>query len=490
MHDITQQINIINRYRIQKQLSHKLGRSTYLAEDADTGDLVIVKTLQFNDSFQWDDLKLFEREAKTLKNIVHSAIPKYLDYFDINDANFRGFALVQTYIDAPSLEDIVREGRKFSEPELIELAEKLLDILAYLHQQNPPVIHRDIKPSNILINNRSGNSIGDVYLVDFGSVQTIAHKDNGTITIVGSYGYIPLEQFSGETTVASDLYSLGMTLIYLITGVHPAELPKLNGKVQFDKSNISQQFCLWLEKITYPYPDKRFESATTAKAALTQKEEASGNFLELKPKDSQIKLYRDRDKLEIVYQRDFNLNFPGGCLLSIGKILVFFWIVPLVFTIKLPTFILFLLIIIIFNSFDLLPNYYRKLLKNFKTNYSIVSVKKNRTIKMGNFYKTKTNVNWNKDSMIQSVNFLAYNPGYTFDQYLDNTGKEIRRGRVIIKPELSMYAGQTEFAIKSTQLSQAELWWLGKELSDFLDLELQIIYPTPKVPPESSCGGC
>ena len=482
MHDITQQINIINRYRIQKQLSHKLGRSTYLAEDAYTDNLVIVKTLQFNDSFQWDDFKLFEREAKTIKNIVHPAIPKYLDYFDIDDANFKGFALVQTYIDAPSLEDIIQEGRKFTETELIELAQKILDILAYLHQQNPPVIHRDIKPSNILINNRSGNSIGDVYLVDFGSVQTVAHKDNGTITIVGSYGYIPLEQFSGETTVVSDLYSLGMTLIYLVTGVHPSELPKVDGKVQFNKNQIGTQFSQWLEKITYPYPDKRFVSATTAKAALTQKE-ASGNFLELKPKDTKIKLYRDRDKLEIVYQRDFNLNISKGCILF----LIFWLFFPLILQIAtnfllLSIIITFLLSIIIMLLFF---NY-----RNTFNPHNIVSIEKKRTIKMSNFYKSKTNVNWKNTSSFQSINLLAYNPGYIFDQYLDETGREIRRGRVIIEPQLSIYAGQVEYAIKGTQLSQAELWWLGKELSDFLDLELQVIYPTPKVPPESSCGGC
>ncbi len=83
---------------------------------------------------------------------------------------------MQSYIEAPSLATLITRGHKFSEAEIIELADRLLDLLTYLHQQHPPIIHRDIKPSNILLRNRSGNSIGDVYLVDFGSVQTVAKK--------------------------------------------------------------------------------------------------------------------------------------------------------------------------------------------------------------------------------------------------------------------------------------------------------------------------
>lgn len=169
----------------------------------------------------------------------------------------RGFALVQTYLDAPSLETVIQSGRKFTEAEAIELAERLLSILTYLHTQHPPVIHRDIKPSNILLGNRSGNSIGDVYLVDFGSVQNIGNKHSGTITIVGSYGYIPLEQFGGQALPASDLYSLGMTLIYLLTGTHPAELARVNGQVKFT-AEISGNFNRWLTKMTQPHLDLLF----------------------------------------------------------------------------------------------------------------------------------------------------------------------------------------------------------------------------------------
>ncbi len=200
------------RYQVQNLLREKAGRKTLLALDLTTEKLVIIKLLVFNNQFVWDDLKLFEREAQTLQLLSHSAIPQYLDYFEFDLPDLKGFALVQTYLDAPSLQESFEHGRRFNEDELKEIARKLLDILTYLHEHNPPVIHRDIKPSNILLTNRSGNSVGNIYLVDFGSVQNVLANDDGTITIVGTYGYMPIEQFSGQTIRASDLYSLGATL--------------------------------------------------------------------------------------------------------------------------------------------------------------------------------------------------------------------------------------------------------------------------------------
>ena len=306
---------MLEQYQIEQQISHKAGRSTYIARDSKTNEQVVIKILEFNDLFDWDDLKLFEREAKTLQNLNHIHIPNYLDYFEINE----GFALVQTYIHAPSLADLIQQGIKFSEAEIIELARKILDILNYLHKLNPPVIHRDIKPSNILLTNRSGNSIGDVYLVDFGSVQTVAKKEAGTITIVGSYGYIPLEQFMGQTTFASDLYSLGMTLIYLVSGIHPADLTQGSGKVKFDKSHISLGFALWLDTLTEPYIEKRYASAEKALHALHSEGHnyqankllsncASADLLSISP---------DNQALEIIYENS-RIDTGIGCLLGLG----------------------------------------------------------------------------------------------------------------------------------------------------------------------------
>ena len=131
---ISTNITLTSRYQVQDVLSRKASRQTVLATDLQTQAPVIIKMLRFGDGFEWDDLKLFEREAATLQNLDHPEIPKYLDSFDIDDVEYSGFALVQSYIDAPSLEELTRRGCKFSEDEIIELADRLLDLLMYLHQ--------------------------------------------------------------------------------------------------------------------------------------------------------------------------------------------------------------------------------------------------------------------------------------------------------------------------------------------------------------------
>jgi serine/threonine protein kinase len=222
----------------------------------------------------------------------------YLDSFEFDLPTFKGFALVQTYIDAPSIEEVVQSGRKFTEDELQQLATALLDILDYLHSLHPSVIHRDIKPSNILLSNRSGNSIGDVYLVDFGSVQNVAAKDGGTLTVVGTYGYMPMEQFGGKTVPASDLYSLGATLIYTITGVHPAELPQDEGKIQLPANSLSPGWRRWLEILVEPSLKKRFVDVKTAKSALARSHK---NIIvnKEKPFGSKIKLHKTVEIFDI-----------------------------------------------------------------------------------------------------------------------------------------------------------------------------------------------
>jgi serine/threonine protein kinase len=262
---------LVDRYEIREQLGKKVGRQTWLAWDRQDKRTVVVKLLRFSQEFVWDDLKLFEREAETLKSLSHPQIPSYLDFCEVTLPDAQGFALVQSHVEGRSLEAHLQAGRRFSEADVKQLAEVLLNILVYLHSRNPAVIHRDIKPSNILLSDRSGNSIGQVHLVDFGSVQTLAAREGGTITIVGTYGYMPPEQFGGHTSPASDLYSLGATLIYLLTGQHPADMPQKRMRLQFEPLvSVSPEFKQWLSYLIEPDVDDRMSSAAQALQWLKQ----------------------------------------------------------------------------------------------------------------------------------------------------------------------------------------------------------------------------
>ena len=250
------------RYEVVRRLAKKAGRMTLLAKDVTTNQLVVVKLLIFNSEFKWEELKLFEREAKTLLHLSYSAIPSYIDFFELTLQKKKALAFVQTYIEAPSLEEYMEKIGNFSEIEVKQIAESVLKILIYLHGQKPSIIHRDIKPSNILLTNRSGNSIGEVFLVDFGSVQTIANSESGIFTVVGTYGYMAPEQFGGRAVAASDLYGLGATLINLLTGKSPADFPQKEGRIQFEAAaNCSREFKEWLKRMVEPVQEKRFKSA-------------------------------------------------------------------------------------------------------------------------------------------------------------------------------------------------------------------------------------
>lgn len=302
------------RYQLKQQLSDNPIRETWLAEDITVEETVVVKLLLFGGQDPWQNLKLFEREAKVLQNLQHPAIPSYRDYFVIDDQKLWS-GLVQDYIPGESLMDLLSSGQKFTEEEVRSLVMALLNILTYLHELNPPLLHRDIKPSNIIFGEDK-----QVYLVDFGAVQDRSATDGKSFTVVGTYGYTPLEQFAGQTCPASDLYALGATSIHLLTGTPPAELLQQNLRLEFRdriNANLSPYFVKWLETLVEPQLDQRFTSARQAIAALEKKyalPEEPGTILP--PDKSQIRLNTTQKKLEIYIPE------PGLKILDLGKKLI------------------------------------------------------------------------------------------------------------------------------------------------------------------------
>jgi serine/threonine protein kinase len=286
-----------DRYQLKQTLGQNAGRQTWLAEDigASPAQLVVVKLLAFGGAIQWDDLKLFEREAQVLKQLNHPQIPKYRDYFHIDDRSL-WFGLVQDYIPGASLKEHLTQGKRFSEQQIRKIAGEVLNILEFLHHLHPCVLHRDIKPSNLI-----WGKDDQIYLVDFGAVQDRAAKEGGTFTVVGTYGYAPMEQFGGRAVPASDLYALGATLIHLLTGTAPADLPQRSLRICFeDRVQMVPELVRWLKKLTEPALEERFESASQALLALE-----SGLTLNV-TEDS-----RDRTTEHLSVKRVVSLNTSG-----------------------------------------------------------------------------------------------------------------------------------------------------------------------------------
>lgn len=449
-------------YEVQQQLGKQPGRQTLLARDLRTQELVVIKLLSLGNDFEWQHLKLFEREAETLKALSHPAIPRYLDYIELDSPNNKGFALVQSYVDGKTLEQHLKAGRTFSDDEVKELATALLKILTYFHEHEPPVIHRDIKPSNILLTNRSGHSVGQVYLVDFGSVQTIAAQEGGTITVVGTYGYMPPEQFGGRATPASDLYSLGATLIYLVTGLHPTELPQKDGRIQFQQiANLDATFMHWLEWITEPSLDRRLTSAEEALQALQNPRIRPKKIARIvkQPLDSDFILTNTADFLEIV------LPAKG---LGFGHIAVLSLVTPFSFFLGQGTW----------GGFPFYPI-------SFSLVVSGVFVLLLTWIFYALFVRVRLRIDRDKISVFNDFLGLKWPRSHPIPKQtiteLELTKEYLARNTltkpVLMNQRLIIWLGKQRYELVGKGLlSDAELNWLAHELSERLELPITFLF--------------
>jgi len=462
---------LAERYQIQEQLGKKAGRRTLLAKDTLTQEMVIIKLLSFASDFEWNTLKLFEREAQILKTLSHPSIPRYLDYFEVNNSpHTQGFALVQTYIRASTLEENFNLGRNFPEIEIKQIATSILEILIYLHEFNPPVIHRDIKPSNILLGERSGNSVGQIYLIDFGSVQTVAAKEGGTMTVVGTYGYMPPEQFGGRTVPSSDLYSLGATLIYLLTGTHPADLPQKDLRIDFQQgTNISPGLTRWLKKLTEPSLDRRFSTATEALQAL-QKPQWSDNLAVTQPTGSIIELYKKEYKLEIIIPgMGFNWNSLSVGLFAIAwNSFIAFWTIRVIAIAPFPLNVPFLLFSLPFwgAGFSLAYMFLFPIFgcTRLCINQQQISLRK----KLFGFQ-----LNVERPTAKENITKIEYIPPSLTNNTYGQQGYQNRNiGKIII------HAGVRQYEISGSGngngiQSNLEIQWLAGELSDWLGMPVR-----------------
>jgi serine/threonine protein kinase len=181
--------------------------------------------------------ELFRQEAERLAELGrHPQIPKLLAHFEQADGQY----LVQEFIDGQNLAEVLAEEGPFSETEILELLDDLLPVLRFIHSYQ--VIHRDIKPENI-IRPKTGDRL---VLVDFGaSKYATGTALIRTGTVIGSAGFVAPEQAIGRAEFASDLYSLGVTCVHLLTAMHP-----------FDLYSVSEDDWVWHQYLVEPVSEK------------------------------------------------------------------------------------------------------------------------------------------------------------------------------------------------------------------------------------------
>nr|XP_024360118.1 uncharacterized protein LOC112274682 isoform X1 [Physcomitrium patens] len=244
---------------------------TFEAERSD-GEVVALKAMSLRNMKGWKELDLFEREARVLKSLNHPGIPAYIDYFQVDTKDDRIFYIAQRAAKGKSLEDLITGGWRVSEEKVKDIAIEVLSVLQYLGDLRPPVIHRDIKPENIILDKETG----DVKVVDFGAVQDVASSTLIGSTVVGTYGYMAPEQFQNRATLQTDLYGLGGTMLYMLSGRPPSYFPQRRLKVVFrDLVTMSPELANVIDRLLEPAPEDRFQSAGQVIQALQEESRES-----------------------------------------------------------------------------------------------------------------------------------------------------------------------------------------------------------------------
>jgi eukaryotic-like serine/threonine-protein kinase len=259
---------LLHRYKILGVIGGGGMGTVYQARDLNFPDvrkLVAVKEMlnpTTDPALRSQTLKTFRREANILATLAHPAIPKIFEFFDQEERAY----LVMEYINGSDLELLLTKTKELPIEKIVEWAIDLCDVLHYLHSQPEPIIFRDMKPSNVMI-----DSLGKVRLIDFGIAKTFI--PNVKNTMIGTEGYSAPEQYKGNVSPLSDIYSLGATLHHVLTRRDPRleppfsfnerPIPDFNPKAPSGLVNI-------VEKSVAFDPAERFQTCAEMKEALEQ----------------------------------------------------------------------------------------------------------------------------------------------------------------------------------------------------------------------------
>jgi hypothetical protein len=247
-----------HRFKIVKQLAFGGFSAIYLAQQDGT-DLVVLKEAvvppDADPGARTAAERHLQRESQMLAQLRHPQISRVLDVFAEDNRHY----LVLQYVSGQDLRQMTRQNGPQPEQKVLEWGMQLASVLEYLHEQNPPVIHRDFTPDNIVMRND-----GALIVIDFGASNEFIGTATGTM--VGKQCYMAPEQLRGKTALQSDLYALGCTLYFLLTGRDPIPLSEANASQIMPST--SEALTNLIINLTRYNREERIQSAAEVAAAL------------------------------------------------------------------------------------------------------------------------------------------------------------------------------------------------------------------------------
>lgn len=259
---------LVGRYRILRRVGQGGMGAVYEAEDLRLPDkrwaIKEMSDAAITDAAERAEaLDAFDREAHFLSSLSHANLPRVVDSFAADGKQY----LVMEFVDGQTLEElVVAAGRPLPPDTVVRLGADLCGVLEYLHRRQPPIIFRDLKPGNIMI-----ASDGEIKLIDFGIARLFTPGKQRDTVSLGTKGYAAPEQYGkGQTDARSDIYALGATLHFLLTGRDPADDPFNFPPVRALNPAVPPALEAIVAQALRGAPDERWQSAREMRRALTQ----------------------------------------------------------------------------------------------------------------------------------------------------------------------------------------------------------------------------
>ena len=259
---------LAGRYRILRRVGRGGMGAVYEAEDLrlpgkqwaikEMSDAAITDAAE-----RAEALDAFHREALFLSSLDHANLPKVIDSFEADGKHY----LVMEFVDGQTLEELVVDlGRPLPPETVLRLGVTLCTVLDYLHGRKPPIIFRDLKPGNIMLDRE-----GAVKLIDFGIARLFTPGKSRDTTSLGTKGYAAPEQYGkGQTDARSDVYALGATLHFLLTGRDPADDPFNFPPARRLNPDVSPALEAVVARAVAAAPAERWPAAREMRRALTR----------------------------------------------------------------------------------------------------------------------------------------------------------------------------------------------------------------------------